>query len=86
MPLYFFDTVNGSRFHDEQGMELASPDEARLYAIKFAGQCLASDPKPLCEGDFRVEARNAAGLLLFAVTTFLTEAPAMGSASPGSPD
>jgi len=78
MPRYFFDTENGSPFHDSDGVELADADEARLYAIRFAGQCVATDAALLAQGeDFRVEVRNDEGLLLLAVTTFVTDSPAI---------
>lgn len=78
MPRYFFDTEGGSNFHDEDGVALADADEARLYAIKFAGQCMADDAALLAQGqDFRVEVRDSDGLLLFAVTTFVTDSPAI---------
>ena len=77
MPRYFFDTANGSRFHDDDGMELADRRDARLYAVKFAGACIADDPALLeTVTDFRVEVRDSDGLMLFTVTTFVTESPA----------
>jgi len=83
MPRYFFDTANGERFRDSDGLDLAGPDEARVYAVRFAGECLVHGSNSLRDRDFRVEVRNADDLLLFTVTTFVTEAPAMSGAPSG---
>jgi len=78
MPRYFFDAANGSCHSDLEGAELASTAEARSYAIRYAGQSLSDDPALLAgEEDFRVEVRDSERLLLFTVTIFVTEAPAM---------
>ena len=77
MPRYFFDTENGSKFHDRNGVDLADMHQARLYGVKLAGDCVSDDPGLLeAISDFRVEVRNDDGLLLFTVTTFVTESPA----------
>jgi len=77
VPRYFFDTANGSRFHDTDGVEMADRREARIYAVRFAGECIADDPELLeTVTDFRVEVRDSDGLMLFTVTTFVTESPA----------
>jgi len=76
MPRYFFDTVDGSRFHDTDGVELADVREARLYAVKFGGECLSSEPTLLDVDDFRVEVRDASGALRAVVKVEITESAA----------
>jgi len=79
MPRYFFDTVGEARFHDTDGIELKDVREARLYAVKFGGECLASEPT-LVEGeqDFRVEILDASGALLAVVKVEITDAVPAG--------
>ena len=91
MPRYFFDTADGERVCDPDGIELADVREARLYAIRYAGECIADESAQLSEHrDFRVEVRNRDGLHLFTVTTFVTDGPAgapacVGGASEAGP-
>ena len=83
VPRYFFDTANGERFRDSEGLDLGGPNEARSYAVRFAGECLAHGPDALDDRDFRVVVRNADDLVLFTVTTFVTESPAMAGTPSG---
>jgi hypothetical protein len=76
MPRYFFDTEDGARSEDDEGMELPSRDAARVQAIRYAGMVLSGDPAILWKGDtFKVEVRNETGSRLFTVVSYAIDDP-----------
>ncbi|HEV2818193.1 MAG TPA: hypothetical protein VGW40_13355 [Allosphingosinicella sp.] len=73
MPLYYFDIVDGARRADLDGTECATLDEARLQAIRFAGELLRYHADAIWEGhDLRVEVSNGARTPLFLVAVSAT--------------
>ena len=80
MARYFFDTVDGIRSDDDQGMELTDLSAARKQAIIYAGEVLNHDPEVLWDGrDFKVFVKDESRVLLFTITAFATNAPAGGN-------
>jgi len=76
MSRYFFDTAGDEPVRDPSGIELAGPEEARRYAIKYAGHCIADEPEQVSDAeDFKVEVRDRDGLHLFTVTACISVAP-----------
>ena len=67
MPRYYFDLYDGDTEPDTSGTELPGLDEARLHAIRYAGEVLQRHPEWLDGKDLRVEVRNSAHLLLFTI-------------------
>ena len=62
MPRYFFDTRDGSRDLDDEGMELAGDEAARTEAVRYLGSLLTDGPVDLARNSqFRVTVRSAAG-------------------------
>ena len=47
MPRYFFNTQDGEVDRDVEGVDCASPQEARLEALKLVGRMLLDDPEML---------------------------------------
>lgn len=79
MPRYFFNTRDGVRMPDTEGMELEGLSAARRQAIVYAGDVMHSEPDVLGDGrDFVVEVTDQNDLLLFTITAFATNAPAGG--------
>ena len=79
MARYFFDTVDGTRCNDDQGLELINLSAARKQAIVYAGEVMNHDPEVLWDGcDFKVFVRNEDRELLFTITASATNAPAGG--------
>ena len=50
MPIYHFEIADHVLLRDPEGTELASPGEARIEAIRFAGAYLADHPELLGDG------------------------------------
>jgi hypothetical protein len=76
MPLYHFNTVDGGRHRDIEGVELSDDDAARKEGIRFAGSVLAHEPDALWDGrDFRVEVTDHQHTLLFTIITLAVDAP-----------
>jgi hypothetical protein len=80
MARYFFHTEGALRQADDDGTELGDHGEARKHAIVFAGQVMHGEPSVLWDGnDFNVKVTDEAGLLLFTLTAYVTNAPAGGN-------
>jgi hypothetical protein len=76
MPHYFFNTANGARERDDQGIDLPNDATARVEAIRFAGSVLSDEPDLLWDGqEFRVEVADAEGTLLFTIKMAAVDAP-----------
>lgn len=79
MARYYFHTTDGTVERDTEGMECADLTEVRQRAIRYAGDIMSDEPEVLWDGrDFRVEATNEAGDLLFTIVTLAINAPAGG--------
>lgn len=68
MPRYFFNTADGRKVCDEEGVELANDAAAKVYAVKYAGEVLLSEPETLAEGhklDVQVVSEHGETLFTF---------------------
>lgn len=84
MPRFHFHVRDGVTILDERGVELASWEEARLEAIRYAGEIFKDNPQRVKLGeDWLMEVTDEQGLILFRVDFRVMESPAMlGSHSP----
>ena len=79
MPRYFFDSIDGHRERDHEGIELHGELAAQAAAIRYAGEVLALQPTKLADhGQWRVEVTDEQGLLLFTVYTAAVSAAKNG--------
>ena len=79
MSRFFFNEIEGEFKPDDQGVELASLDDARLEAVRYAAEVLRDRPSIVWEGDeYRIEVTNAEHLLLFTLIVVGLDAPAGG--------
>jgi hypothetical protein len=77
MSRYFFHIADGPREVDREGVEIPSLGAARIQAVVFAGERLKDEPEAAWNGrDWRVEATDEAGSLLFTVIVVAVDAPA----------
>ncbi len=66
MPRYFFDVHDGEFFPDTVGTELPKPDDARIHAVRYAGQLLTAGESRFWQGqEWVIDVRDHAGALLF---------------------
>jgi hypothetical protein len=66
MPCYFFNTYGRRSVLDREGVELSGIDEARLIAIRHAGEIFHDEAGTLVlEDDWRLEVLNEAGENVF---------------------
>lgn len=76
MPRYHFDSVDGRRDPDPDGLDLPNDHAARSMAVRYAGEVLTSDPDVVWrKGQWRVEVMNDDGVLLFTLLTVAIDAP-----------
>ena len=69
MPLYFFNLYDHVRDIDNDGIDLAGPDSARIQGVIFAGDYLSDHPELVWDGKpMVVEVRDDAGQILINVT------------------
>ena len=74
---YFFNERNGDLRVDNDGLEFNSINEARVEAVRYAGEVLRDHPTLVWTGDdFRVEVTDERRLLLFTVIVVGVDAPA----------
>lgn len=70
MPRYFFNTSDGRKHPDEEGVDLADNAAARIYAVRYAGEVLLSEPEALARGHtLDVEVVSEGGETLFTIHT-----------------
>lgn len=82
MARYFFHTEDGAHFTDEEGMEFATPDQARHEAISTFTQMLHSEGDKFWEhGCFRLTVTDEQGMIFCVLNLSSTEAPAMKQAA-----
>ena len=77
MPRYYFHTTSDSVRDPEDGVECGDLSAARQLAALYAARSLEDLGTGLFQDDFSLEVRNQDGLLLFTITTFVTDAPAV---------
>ena len=74
---YFFNLAGAVYDPDNEGFELANISEARMAAVKFAGEYLRDRPEVAWLGDeFRIEVANSNRVLLFTFIAIGVDAPA----------
>ncbi len=76
MPRYHFNVLDGTAYIDKTGIELASIDDAKREARRYAGNMLADSARacsPDCE--WRVEVTDHHGLPLFRLGVSMTDSP-----------
>jgi 3-deoxy-D-manno-octulosonate 8-phosphate phosphatase KdsC-like HAD superfamily phosphatase len=74
LPLYYFNTADGTREMDQIGTELADRNAACHQAIRFIGDVMSDEPELLANGsDFRVEVMDAEKRVLFTVVACTIE-------------
>lgn len=72
MDRFFFDTQDGDKSVDDDGVECASADDAVLEAVKFAGSMISDRPTIVQVGrDFEVVLRDHARRKVAAVRVSL---------------
>ena len=78
MARYFFHTRNGGLERDPDGVELATLEEARAVAVRYAGDVLCENQALLWDGtDFRVMVTDEGNRLLFTVVTLAVDGTSM---------
>lgn len=76
---YFFNQAGVVYYPDNMGYELASHDEARIMAVRYASDVMRDHPTLVWHGeDFRIEVTDSDGLLLFTVVVVGVDAPSTG--------
>lgn len=81
MARYFFHIVDGSIDLDDQGMELASPEDAKRAAVRYGANLLADDPgHSLPDNGLRINVTTEDGQLSFALLIL-----AVDGRQPGGP-
>jgi hypothetical protein len=76
--LYFFHSLDGGHLVDCHGSTLTGEGEARIEALRFAGEVLRYSPERVWHaGEWRVEVTDEQGVLLFTVITSAIEAPGL---------
>lgn len=70
MPRYFFDSIDGDRFHDDEGMDLADDAAARREALVLLGEVLRERGDAFWKtGRFTLSVRNEDGGTVASLTT-----------------
>ena len=78
MPLFFFNQAGAIYDPDVEGIELASISDARIQAVKFAGEALRDRPELIWLGDeYRVEVTDENRLVLFTFVAMGVDSPAV---------
>lgn len=78
MPRYFFHRTDGVDERDHDGIELPDHVAARRQAINYASETLRNHPEKVWDGDdLKIEVSDDVGLVLFVVTIYVTDAPAV---------
>ena len=74
---YFFNQLNGELKIDDDGMDFPSIRDARIEAVRYAGEVIKDHPTLVWSGeDFRIEVTDENALLLFTVVVVGVDAPA----------
>jgi len=74
MARYFFNTVDGRRYPDEEGAELRDLAAVRAKATRLMGELLKEQPEDLWRtGRLQVEVADEAGAVVLTVDVALQE-------------
>ena len=74
---YFFNQANGELKVDDQGIEFSTIHEARIEAVRYAGEVIRDHPTLVWTGqDFRIEVTDDQQLLMFTVIVVGVDSPA----------
>ena len=77
MAIYHFNLTDGAREPDLMGTDLPDHEAARLEAVRLSGEVASERPAALwADGSLQVEVTDDAGMVLFLVTTIVTQAAA----------
>ena len=80
--LYFFNQAGAVYDPDNEGVELATLSDARIEAVRFAGEALRDQPDLAWRGEeYRVEVTDADQLILFTFIAMGVDSPAAKGAS-----
>ena len=76
MPRYHFHVLDGTSYIDDAGTELASIEEAKREARRYAGNLLAdSAMRSSPDHEWRVEVADNLGDVLFRLAVSMTDVP-----------
>ena len=76
MARFYFNTADGGRDVDKDGVELKDRTEARKEAVRYAGALMKGDPCLVWDGhDFRVEVLGEDGGLICTVVVLVVDTP-----------
>lgn len=79
MPMYFFNTVDGRRYPDEDGSDMPDFAAVRAKATRLIGELLKEQPEDLWDtGRLRVEVTDASGADVLVLEVSLTGKAAAG--------
>jgi hypothetical protein len=74
MPRYFFNTVDGRRFPDEEGADLADLAAARAKATRVLGELLKEQPQDLWDtGRLAIEVTDEGGARVLVLEVSFTQ-------------
>lgn len=72
MPRYYFNTVDGRRYPDEDGVDLVDMTAVRQSAMRIVGELLKEQPAEFWDtGRLKLEVANEAGDTVLAVEVSL---------------
>jgi hypothetical protein len=79
MPMYFFNTVDGRRYPDEEGSDLPDFAAVRAKATRVIGELLKEQPEDLWDtGRLRVEVTDGTGADVLLLEVSMTGRAATG--------
>jgi hypothetical protein len=74
MPRYFFNTVDGRRYADEEGAELPDMAAVRAKATRLIGELLKERPQELWDtGRLRLEVVDESGINVLVLEVWLKD-------------
>lgn len=77
MPRFFFHVHDGESFIDDTGQEIASLEDARRHAARYAADLLLSDPDRFWSGEeWRMEISDHSGLVYSTLIFLSIDSPA----------
>ncbi|ONF47969.1 DUF6894 family protein [Methylobacterium radiotolerans] len=80
MPRFYFNIYDGVSLLDDTGTELSDWREARIEAIRLAGEIFRDDAQRIALGeDWHIEVTDEHGLVLFRFDLISHEAPVLSS-------
>lgn len=80
MRRYYFNTADGRSFNDQEGVMLASDDEARLEAARLLGQMVKEHPGDIWrDNELQISVTGEDGMTLFMLDLAAFESPVLGA-------